>query len=77
MRVVHKAYPQAPLSRPPHSAKPMASSAAADAPRPEAGGPSTLYTALRILGFVVLALMLLSILYSGWITLENWGSIQV
>lgn len=55
----------------------MASSAAADAPRPEAGGPSTLYTALRILGFVVLALMLLSILYSGWITLENWGSIQV
>lgn len=38
---------------------------------------STFYTSLRVLGFIVLALMLLSILYSGWIAIENWGSIRV
>lgn len=48
-----------------------------DAPPQETGFSGTLYTALRVLGLVVLALMLLSILYSGWIALENWGSIRV
>ncbi len=38
---------------------------------------SPLYTALRVFGLVVLALMLVSIIYSGWIALENWGSIGV
>ncbi|MEP0546915.1 MAG: hypothetical protein ABJF88_08285 [Rhodothermales bacterium] len=38
---------------------------------------SLLYTALRALGLVVLVLMLLSIVYSGWIALENWGDIGV
>lgn len=36
-----------------------------------------LYTALRIFGLVVLALMLVAILYAGWISLENWSSIGV
>ncbi len=35
------------------------------------------YAALRIFGFVVLALMLVSIAYSGWIALVNWGDIGV
>ncbi len=35
------------------------------------------YTALRIFGLVVLVLMLVSIVYAGWIALENWGSIRV
>lgn len=47
------------------------------APPQETGLPGTLYTALRVLGLVVLALMLVSILYSGWIAIENWGSIRV
>ena len=47
------------------------------APAGETGVPGTLYTALRVFGLVVLALMLLTILYSGWIALENWGSISV
>lgn len=43
----------------------------------ESGTTGTLYTALRIFGLVVLALMLVSIVYSGWISIENWGSIEV
>jgi len=50
---------------------------ASDAPAPGAGAHGALYTALRVLGIVVLLLMLLAILYSGWIALENWGSIRV
>jgi hypothetical protein len=38
-------------------------------------GPS--YAALRIFALVVLALMLISIVYSGWIAIENWGAIRV
>lgn len=41
------------------------------------GTPAALYTALRVLGLVVLVLMLASIAYAGWIALENWGSISV
>ena len=44
---------------------------------PDEKASSLLYTALRALGLVVLALMLVSIIYSGWIALENWGSIGV
>ena len=45
---------------------------------PDDRGPlAPLYTALRILGLVVLVLMLLSILYSGWIAVQNWGAIRV
>lgn len=36
-----------------------------------------LYSALRVLGLVVLALMCVSILYACWIAVANWGSIQV
>jgi len=43
----------------------------------EGGTASVLFTALRIFGLLVLALMLASILYSGWISLENWGTISV
>lgn len=62
------ATPSVPASRP--------MPASPDAP-PESGAPGTLYTALRALGVVVLALMLVAILYSVWIALENWGSISV
>lgn len=50
--------------------------ASSDAPH-EAGAFGTLFTALRALGLVVLALMLLSILYAGWIAVANWSSISV
>lgn len=36
-----------------------------------------LHTALRILAIVVLALMLISIVYAGWIAVANWGTIRV
>lgn len=36
-----------------------------------------MYTALRILGIVVLLLMLVSIVYSGWIAIANWDAISV
>lgn len=36
-----------------------------------------LYTALKILGIVVLVLMLVSIVYAGWISFINWGAISV
>lgn len=55
----------------------MASTTASDAHTHEAGIPAALYTALRILGLVVLVLMLVSIVYAGWITIANWGSIKV
>lgn len=55
----------------------MPMTSAADTPSQESGLPGTFYMALRVLGIVVLALMLLSMLYSGWIALENWGYIQV
>ena len=48
-----------------------------DVPPSEGGAPGALYTSLRALGLVVLALMLLSILYAGWIAVANWGSISV
>lgn len=51
--------------------------ASSDATTPDAGAPGTLFTALRALGLVVLALMLVSILYSAWIAVANWGSISV
>ena len=48
-----------------------------DAPTHEGGAFGAVYTALRALGLVVLALMLLALLYSGWITVANWGHISV
>jgi hypothetical protein len=38
---------------------------------------SLLYTSLRVFGLFVLVLMLASIAYSAWITLENWTVIGV
>jgi hypothetical protein len=35
------------------------------------------YTALRVFGWVVLALMLVSIAYAGWIVVQNWEAIGV
>lgn len=37
----------------------------------------TAFTALKVFGWVVLALMLVSIAYSAWIAVENWGDIGV
>ena len=53
------------------------SASAPNASSGEGGGVGTLYTALRIFGVVVLILMLVSILYSGWIAIVNWNSISV
>lgn len=39
--------------------------------------PTPMYTALRILGIVVLLLMIVSIVYSGWISIANWDAISV
>jgi hypothetical protein len=33
------------------------------------------YTALRVFGWVVLALMVLTVLYAGWLALTNWDAI--
>jgi len=41
------------------------------------GTTPALFTALRVFGLVVLVLMLASIVYAGWIVLENGGSIGV
>ena len=48
--------------------------------QPAASGERTsspLYAVLRIAGLVVLVLMLVSIVYSLWIALENWHVIGV
>lgn len=44
---------------------------------PSSEASSALFTILRGFGFIALALMLASIVYAGWIALENWGSIGV
>lgn len=46
-------------------------------PSSDAGLHDAVFQALRVLGLVVLVLMLVSVLYSGWIALENWNTIQV
>jgi hypothetical protein len=38
---------------------------------------SSLYAFLRAFGWVVLALMLASVLYAGWISVANWTGIHV
>lgn len=40
-------------------------------------GPPLLYTALRIFAFIVLISMVASIVYSAWITFDNWDAIRV
>lgn len=35
------------------------------------------FTAVRGLGYVMLLLILLSIMYAGWIAIVNWGHISV
>lgn len=35
------------------------------------------YNALRALGLVMLLLIMLSIVYAGWIAIVNWGDISV
>lgn len=57
--------------------RPMTTPMPAGPAVPDEEASSRLYTALRVLGLVVLVLMLVSIVYSGWIALENWGSIGV
>lgn len=54
----------------------MPSSAPATPPG-EGGKSGALFSALRIFGAVVLLLMLVSIVYSGWIAIVNWNSISV
>jgi hypothetical protein len=43
----------------------------------ETPSASPLYTALRVFGLVVLALMLVGIVYAGWISAVNWNAIGV
>lgn len=38
---------------------------------------SPVFVALRILGVVVLTLMVVTIVYAGWIAIDNWGTIRV
>ncbi len=38
---------------------------------------SPFYSSLKIFGWIVLALMVLSILYAGWTSLVNWSYIRV
>lgn len=38
---------------------------------------SPLYTVLRIVGLVVLALMVVAIVYAGYIASANWNAIRV
>lgn len=35
------------------------------------------YHSLRVFGWIVLVLMLVSIVYSGWISIANWTGIGV
>ncbi len=37
----------------------------------------SLYSVVRIVGLVVLALMLVAIVYAGWISAANWNAIRV
>lgn len=46
-------------------------------PPPDGGTAAPLYAGMKVFGVVVLLLMLVSILYAGWIALANWGSIAV
>ncbi len=46
-----------------------------DAPR--TGSPAALHAGLRLVGLVVLALMLVAIVYAGWISIANWSEIGV
>ena len=50
-----------------------------NAPLPPAddGTVAAGYTALRVFGFLMLLLMLVSIVYACWIALANWGEIRV
>lgn len=41
------------------------------------GGSSAVYTILRLVGFLALALMIATIVYAGWIAIENWTTIRV
>ncbi len=44
---------------------------------PDAARSSLYVTALKIFSLVVLALMLVSIFYTGWISIANWSAIGV
>jgi|GEM_PF-4828710 len=37
----------------------------------------TLFSSLRTLSFIVLALLVTALLYVGWIALQNWHGITV
>jgi hypothetical protein len=39
--------------------------------------PPQLFSIGRIVGWVIIALMLVSIVYSAWISLANWSHIMV
>lgn len=39
------------------------------------GGP--IFTAVRIVGYVVLAAMITALLYAGWISVTHWSGIGV
>jgi hypothetical protein len=55
----------------------MTSSTPTPSQESEERNVSLLYTSLRVFGLLVLVLMLASIAYSVWITLENWTVIGV
>lgn len=44
---------------------------------PAAGGVNPLFVVFRVFAFVVLISMLATMIYSGWVALENWGAIRV
>ena len=59
------------------NARPSPTSMAESSDTPGAGAPATLHTVLRLVGLLVIALMLVAIVYSGWISAVNWSEIGV
>ncbi len=44
---------------------------------PTTSSTSPIYQAVRVFGAVVLLLIVVAVLYSGWAMLANWGDISV
>ena len=55
----------------------MTASASTPSQEFEERSVTVLYASLRAFGLLVLALMLVTIAYSAWITVENWAAIGV
>lgn len=39
--------------------------------------PTPAFTALRVFGWVVMALMIASVAYAAWLSISNWHAISV